>query len=386
MLGIYLHIPFCASKCWYCDFNSHAGLDWLAPAYVGALCEEIGRAPASLEATSIFVGGGTPSRLPPPLLRELLDACRTRFQLADDVEVTLEANPESSTLAGFAAAREAGIGRVSIGVQAFDPALLRRLGRAHDPAQAVAAFAAARAAGIGQVNLDLMYGLPGQGLGSWEETLRKALALEPDHLSLYALIVEEDTPFGAAQRAGRLGLLPDDLVADQHELAADLLDRAGYERYEISNWYHRGHGRPCRHNLTYWRNEPYLGFGAGAHSSFGGRRYANVRPPVEYARRVRAGLPLVDCEEWLSRATDVADTVILALRLTEGLRFQRFRERYGVDVRHLYAGTIRELQEVGVLEVDEERMRVAPRSLFVSSDIMARFLPTDEPASEVHAA
>ncbi len=379
MFGLYLHIPFCASKCWYCDFNSYAGLDQLAPRYVAALEREMAGAPATSPVTSTFLGGGTPSRLPTDLLSRLLESCRRHFECADDVEVTLEANPESSSLEGFGAARELGVNRVSIGVQSFDPGLLKALGRTHTPGQALEAFVAARAARLPQVNLDLMYGLPGQHLETWRQTLGQTLALEPDHLSLYALIVEADTPFGAAHRHGKLRLPDDDRVAEMHELASKLLDEAGYERYEISNWYHRSHGRPCRHNLAYWRNQPYLGFGAGAHSSFGGRRFWNLRSPRAYVRRLEAGLGVVDGEEVLTPETDMSDTIILALRLAEGLEFEHFSGRYGRDARELYGEAIAELSAIGVLEVDGERMRIAPSSLFVASEIMQRFLAPAEP-------
>jgi len=297
-LSLYVHIPFCVAKCGYCDFNSYAleglletgraGADW-APRYADALlremearCRALGLGGRGVE--TLFFGGGTPSLFPPEETARVLDALKRRFDLSPEAEVTLEANPGAADAARFAALREAGVSRLSIGVQTFDDLALRRLDRAHTGEEARAAFRAAREAGFGNVSLDLMFGIPFQTLADAASDLEAALALGPEHISAYELTIEPGTAFHALHARGRLAGLPDEEAAlAMWELRDRLLSRAGYERYEISNFARPGFR--CRHNLNYWRRGEYLGLGAGAHSFIGGRRLWNHARPDVYEEK-----------------------------------------------------------------------------------------------------
>ncbi|MFN2225688.1 MAG: radical SAM family heme chaperone HemW, partial [Anaerolineae bacterium] len=259
-LGLYVHIPFCQSRCRYCDFNTYAGLEGLFETYVRALVREITLA-GTARVSSVYIGGGTPTVLPLLSLIQILDAIQAGFDLAADAEVTIEANPGTVEAGTLAALRVRGVNRLSLGVQSFADGELRRLGRIHTAEQAAAGLAAARQAGFDNVSLDLIFGLPGQALADWRFSLECALALEPEHLSLYALSVEAGTPLARDIARGHLPMPDPDLAAEMYEMAAEVNAQAGYQHYEISNWA-RGWGRQCRHNLIYWRNEPYLGLGA----------------------------------------------------------------------------------------------------------------------------
>jgi oxygen-independent coproporphyrinogen-3 oxidase len=318
--GIYVHVPFCLTRCGYCDFNAYAGLEHLRPPYVGALVREAELAAepwAGEEVRSVFLGGGTPTVLPVAALAAVLAAVREGHRLAPGAEVTVEANPDTVDADVLAALREAGVTRLSMGAQSFDPAVLASLERVHGPDAVRRAMAAAREAGFANVNLDLIYGAQGETLASWERTLREAIALGPEHVSAYALTVEPGTPLG---RQVGLGLRPPpdpDLQADMFALACELLGAAGYRHYEVSNWARPGF--ECRHNLGYWRREPYLGLGAGAHSYRGERRWWNVRPPEEYVRRVDAGELPIGGEEHLGPEEAHLEEVLLRLRILEGV-------------------------------------------------------------------
>ncbi|MGH2726197.1 MAG: radical SAM family heme chaperone HemW, partial [Actinomycetota bacterium] len=264
--GIYVHIPYCISRCPYCDFNTYVGIEDTAPAYVDALLREADAWSARASgrtAGSIFVGGGTPSLLDPPLMRALLDGLRRAFAVEPDAEVTIEANPETVDVSRLRAFRDAGVNRISFGAQSFRPHVLATLGRAHTAGRTVAAVREARAAGFDNLNLDLIYGTPGETLDDWRISLERAVALEPEHLSAYALTIEEGTAFGADVASGRMPGPDEDDQAEKYERALDLLSEAGYEHYEISNWARPGFA--CRHNLVYWTQGEYAGLGAGAH-------------------------------------------------------------------------------------------------------------------------
>ena len=275
-LSIYIHIPFCRSKCAYCDFASYPGREDLWEAYFRALFSEIEQASdRERRVETVFFGGGTPSFVPVAFIGEALEGVAKAFDLAPGAEVTLEANPGTLTPEKLAAYRAMGVNRLSIGAQSFDAALLRDVGRIHTPEDVEAAVRMARAAGFENVSLDLMYALPGQAMNQWENTLRRAIELSPEHVSVYSLIVEEHTPIAA-----RAPEIPDDdEVVEMQRLATALLEEAGYRRYEISNYAREGFR--CRHNIAYWQRAEYLGFGAAAHSFIGGERFEND-PPVEF--------------------------------------------------------------------------------------------------------
>jgi oxygen-independent coproporphyrinogen-3 oxidase len=387
--GVYVHLPFCRHKCAYCDFNSYAGGEALFAPYLAALQGEA-RAAARLCGASapqtLYVGGGTPTVLPAADLAALIEELRQVFKLAAGAEITVEANPGTVDVEALRALRRAGVGRLSLGVQSFDEAMLRTLERIHDAEGARQAVRDARAAGFvhsgrapGALNLDLILGLPGQTLAAWQADLRQALALAPEHLSLYALTIEPGTPLAARIRAGALPAPDDDRAADMFEWAEEVLARAGYVHYEISNWARPG--CECRHNLIYWRNEPYLGLGAGAHSWWAGRRWSNLRRPADYIRAVESGQPPVAEGETIDRALEMGETMMMGLRLLqEGVSAARFARRFGRSLEEVYRAEIGRLCARGLLERRPpdgplQRIRLTRRGHLLGNQVFAEFLP-----------
>ncbi len=318
--GLYVHVPFCLTRCGYCDFNAYAGLGHLAERYVDALAAEAdlwADAWTDEPLSSVFLGGGTPTTLAAEDLARLLAHVRDRFQVSPDAEVTIEANPDSVDERKLGELLDAGFTRLSMGAQSFDPAVLLALERVHSPASVRRAFAAARAAGHANVNLDLIYGANDETLPSWRRTLEETVALGPEHVSAYALTIEPATPLGRKVLAGLVPGPDPDLQADMFEVACELLSGGGYRHYEVSNWARPGF--ECRHNLTYWQRRPYLGLGAGAHSYRDGRRWWNVRPPAEYLDLVGRGVRPVGGDEVLSSEDLRLEDVFLRLRIREGV-------------------------------------------------------------------
>jgi len=330
VLGAYVHVPFCATRCGYCDFNTYtvgelgeggpaAPAAWLdaALAEVQLAARVLGPAPRPL--STVFIGGGTPTLLPPVMLRTVLAALDDSIGLAGGAEVTTEANPESVTSDSLAELAAAGITRVSFGMQSAAPHVLAALDRRHTPGRVAEAVRWARDAGIGQVSLDLIYGAPGESDANWAATIDAALALEPDHVSAYALVVEEGTRLARQVRRGEVQPPDDDALADRYEAADAAFAAAGLAWYEVSNWA-RSPGARCRHNLGYWRGDDWWGIGPGAHSHVGGTRWWNVRHPADYARRLAAGRSPAQAREVLDADTRQLETVLLGIRLAEGLR------------------------------------------------------------------
>ena len=389
-LSLYIHIPFCETKCPYCDFNTYAGIETLMPAYVTALVHELHQWGILLEqpqVNTVFLGGGTPSYLPPQEIARVMEAVRTAYNMVPHAEVTLEANPGDLTQERLLALRPCGVNRLSIGVQSLDDRLLSLLGRRHNAQEAVEAYRQAREAGFANVNLDLMYGLPHQTLQQWQTTLTQAIALAPEHLSLYCLTLEPGTPL---ERQVRLVQLPEpepDLAAEQYNLAEQMLDEAGYHHYEISNWARER--CESRHNLTYWRNRPYLGVGPGAHSYLKGCRFANLRSPRSYIRRVQRwratpGHPLdegalqktgaVDFVESIGQPTEIGETMMLGLRLAEGVSEGDFLARFGRGLQETYAAQIGELVQLGLLRWQDSHLSLTPRGRLLGNEVFQRFL------------
>jgi len=328
-LSVYLHVPFCTTRCGYCDFNTYTAAE-LGPGpgasragYAGTAAQEVALAarvlgPDAPPVSTVFVGGGTPTLLPPADLALLLDAVREHLGLAPDAEVTTESNPESVDAADLVALREAGFTRISFGMQSAVPHVLATLDRVHSPGRPQQAVAEARAAGFDSVSLDLIYGTPGESLADWATSLDAALAAGPDHVSAYALIVEEGTRLAAQVRRGRLPMTDDDDLADKYLLAEERLSAAGYTAYEVSNWA-RGDAHRCRHNLAYWRGHSWWGVGPGAHSHVGGVRWWNVKHPAAYAGRMAAEVSPAHARELLDADDRRVERVLLELRLADGL-------------------------------------------------------------------
>ena len=386
-LSLFVLIPFCRAKCAYCDFNSYAGKEALIPSYVDALLIEAqGWSAASRDAVvgTVFLGGGTPSLLPLDEAERLMRGLSSHFEIAPDAEISLEANPESVDAGYLQGLRRLGFNRLSLGVQSFDDCELRFLGRIHSAARAQEAYREARAAGFDNVNFDLVFGLPGQSLDGWQRTLKRALSLRPEHLSLYALTVEEETPLAAIIERGDAPPPDDDAQAEMYVRSEELMARAEYEHYEISNW--ALPGRRCRHNLTYWGNRWYVGLGAGAHSRVGGLRLANRRSPERYVRSLAGRapapsppaphrMPQIESFEEIGPDTDAADTIILGLRLIDGVSLDDFRRRFGFDLTDRYAKEIAELRDLGLLELLDGRLRLTARGRLLATEVALRFLP-----------
>ena len=400
-LSLYIHIPFCQTKCPYCDFNTYQGIESLMSPYRAALAGEIalwGRALGRPAVNTVFLGGGTPSYLPAGALGDILAAAGEAFRIRADAEITIEANPGDLTGERADYLLEQGVNRISIGVQSLDDGLLGLLGRRHNAAEAVAAVQTVRAAGLVNVNLDLMYGLPQQTAGQWRDTLERLADLEPAHISLYCLTLEEGTPLRRWVEQGRLPAPDGDLAADMYDYARQLLGERGYCHYEISNWSRPG--LECRHNLAYWRSLPYLGVGPGAHSCLGGWRFWNGDSPRGYMAAVRewaaAGSPAVLAaaggggleltEDWLERAGPVggwerigtelaaAEAMFLGLRLLEGLDLAAAAAGLGVDLAVKYETAIAELLELGLLERRGDNLRLSGEALLIANQVFTRFL------------
>ncbi len=391
-IGLYVHIPFCATKCPYCDFNTYARIEDLMPAYAEALVAEIGLWGGALGRPTIgtvFFGGGTPSYLPERQVGELMDAVRGAFDVAPEAEVTLEANPDDVTEHKLAEWLKQGIDRLSIGVQSFDDRLLEMLGRRHSSTDAVLAYRAAVEAGFSNASIDLMYGLPDQTLEDWQRTLEQANALAPPHISMYCLTLEDGTPMERWVGSGRLAEPDPDLAADMYLMAQEVMQPEGYRHYEISNWARPGF--ESRHNLVYWRNRPYLGVGSGAHSYLGAFRFFNVRSPAEYARRLGSGaverdgpsqltveslerMPGVAGFEAIDRLLEMAETMMMGLRLEEGIDSSDFSRRFGSTPEAEYGAIIGELADLGLLSDGDGVLKLTPHGRMLGNEVFGRFL------------
>src|SRR6266567_3250422 len=351
-VSLYLHIPFCHTRCHYCDFNTYAGMLPLREPYVRALITEI--------------------ELVEQLTR-LLAACRKAFAVDHMAEITLEANPGTLSFKQLTGLRAAGINRLSLGSQSFDAELLCTLGRIHTPEEIVNALSNARTAGFRSINLDFMFGLPGQTMHHWKTTLDRALALHPEHFSLYSLIIEEGTLFHTWTNEGRIIPGDEDLCADMYEYADERLQAEGYENYEISNWALPGH--QSRHNLTYWQNLPYIGMGAGAHSFFGGMRFSNILDPQEYIQLLKKQQrPEVD-GELIDRIQEMSETAFLALRTAQGLHLPTFEERFAEPFTQFVGTRLRTVEEAGLLEQEHEWIRLSKRGRLLGNEVFLRLLP-----------
>lgn len=388
-VSLYIHVPFCAHKCPYCDFNAYSGLGRLIEPFVAAVQQEARNWAPLLEGATvetISFGGGTPSLLTSAQIASIIETCAQAYTLAGEVEISLEANPgtlSSEKLLGY---RAVGVNRLSLGAQSFDRTELRWLGRDHTADQTARAVEMARDAEFESLNLDLILGLPGQPLSRWEATLRSALALGPDHLSCYALTVEEGTPLARSVASGRAQEPDPDLAADHYLLTEEVLAAAGFGHYEISNWARPGH--ESRHNTTYWLNEPYVGLGPGAHSYFGGYRFSSVRSPGKYLRaaagRVLAGGPLEQAIrqaspiadlEVVDEATDLFDTVTQRLRLVrDGVGLDTVCARHGDVAVDGLRPTLDRLIEHGLLEGMGDRFRLTQRGRLLSNEVFLALL------------
>ena len=373
---LYVHIPFCRQKCFYCDFPSWAGRERYMETYTEALCCEIAaqgsRFASAGRAVTVYVGGGTPTALPQALLLRVLQAIREHFHLAAEAEFTVEANPGTVDGPYLTALRESGANRLSLGVQSFDDGLLRRIGRIHTAAAARQAFGLARAAGFANVSLDLMYGLPGQTLAGLAASVAAAVALAPEHISIYGLQLEAGTVFARQQEQGRL-TLPDEAAAEaMYDYMTAELPRCGYQRYEISNFARPGY--ESRHNLGYWQDVPYLGLGAAAHSYWQGQRRENTADIAVYIRQVMAGESPSREEEPATRSIQLEEFCFLALRTVRGIDRAAFQAKFGCTLESVYAAVLQDMQAKGLLVVDEAGARLTERGMKYGNVVFGAFL------------
>lgn len=376
-LSLYIHIPFCLSKCLYCDFNSYSGKMALIPAYVAALTREVAYWGETAErplVSTIYLGGGTPSLLTPAQVGKILDACRRGFVVDRGAEISIEVNPGTVSEAHFGWLINLGVNRVSLGFQSLDDGDLKTLGRAHSAAEAVAAYQTARRTGLDNLNIDLIYNLPNQTLARWRADLEGAAALAPEHLSLYPLTLEAETPLGQRVAQGKLSPPDEDVAAEMYLWAEDFLASLGFTHYEISNWARPG--KECRHNLVYWENRPYLGLGAGAHSFWQGRRFSNLTSPEEYIAAIESSRGAVAEAEALDEATQVAETIILGLRLDRGIDWAVLARRFGREIAQFYQPQVEELVEWGLMEETRRGIRLTQRGRLLGNEVFARFLNT----------
>jgi oxygen-independent coproporphyrinogen-3 oxidase len=371
-LGLYIHVPFCSAICNYCTFNRGLFDHALKTEYVAAVLQEIRRAADGTEADTIFFGGGTPSLLEPEEIGAIVEACRQGFALAPAAEITLEANPESVTVERLDGFRAAGINRLSLGVQSFSDAELQRLSRLHSAARARDAFQMARQAGFDNVSIDLMMWLPQQTIAGWLTSVDALIALGPEHASLYLLEIYSNSPLREAMVKSKWAVAPDDDAAEMYLLAMERLDAAGYEQYEISNV--ARNGRVSRHNIKYWTDGEWLGFGPGAHSTRSGVRWRNLSATNEYAGAVQSGGQLIAERRILSRQDGIEEALFTRLRMTEGIDVELVRSRYGVDVWRQYGGELQRFVEAGVLVYDDRRLKLTRAGMLLANEIMTVFL------------
>jgi oxygen-independent coproporphyrinogen-3 oxidase len=391
-VSIYLHIPFCRHRCAYCDFNTYAGQEERIPAYIKALCDEIrqvaGKAPRKETVHTVFFGGGTPSLLSCDQIDEILGALRACFELTPEAEITLEANPGTTSQEYLTGLHQIGVNRLSMGMQSASPEELRMIERQHSFEDVIRSIEWARLAGFNNISLDLLFAIPGQSMESWRQSLERALDLKTEHLSLYSLTIEEGTPFFKWMEKGLFMPTDEDLAADMMEYAAERLEQAGFEHYEISNWARGGDVRyECRHNLQYWRNQPYYGFGAGAHGCVGGYRLSNALWIGDYVQKMKteterpypfssATVDQTELSEWVS----MQETMMVGLRLIhEGVERAEFSRRFGREMDEVFGGEVDKLVGQGLLEWADagSRLRLTRRGRFLGNRVFMEFVGED---------
>ena len=379
-ISLYIHIPLCVKKCAYCDFASFAGRMAHRERYVQAVCREI-RAQAAFfgrrNVATVFFGGGTPTLLSGEQIEAMMGAVRDCFDVQQDAEISMEGNPGTLVMENLHAYRAAGVNRLSLGVQSMDDQLLAAIGRIHSAKEAEQAVRMAREAGFDNINLDLMYGLPGQSAMQWKETLQKAIALGPEHLSCYSLILEEGTPLHDSVRAGTCAPLPDEDEMEKMDTLTLLMTReAGYAQYEVSNFARMG--RQCRHNIVYWECLPYLGVGLGAHSDMDGRRFYNPQSWEDYLAMAESELTERAHENRGTADERMFERMMMGLRQTRGVDAARFERDFGRTIEAVWPQTIAEMTRKNVMTFNKERIRLTPRGMQVMNGVLVSLMEEAE--------
>lgn len=389
-IGLYVHIPFCQTKCSYCDFNTYERIEDQIPNYVTALTNEI-KAWSDLLSQpvvhTIFLGGGTPSYLPVDNIKHILSTIHSRYKVYESAEITLECNPGDITLERAFGWSDAKVNRVSMGVQSFNDGLLALLGRRHTAHEAKQAFHTLRKAGFNNQSLDLIYGLPHQSASQWSDTLNEAVALGPDHISLYSLQIEEGTPLAVDVKKERYPIPDDDLAAEMYEEAQRKLRANGFTQYEISNW--AKPGMKSQHNIIYWLNEPYLGVGAGAHSWLEGQRFFNLKSPTRYVTAMDNNYKEVNQDpiatmqmpfgpveqvDVTTAAIDIGETMMMGMRLNAGVSHKRFEKRFGTPLDKIFPKELNRLVVLGLVEITKEGVRLTDKGRLLGNEVFAEFI------------
>ena len=384
-LGLYIHIPFCLSKCSYCHFASGVFPGSLIKPYFGALRREMEALPGLLHKLNasghgvadwvidtIFVGGGTPSLVDGQMIGQTLEWVRSTLPLAPVPEITLEVNPGTVTDDKLDCYREAGVNRISLGVQTFQDHLLKKVGRSHSAADSISTVERCRRRGIDNLNLDLIAGLPGQTEVDWRQNLSRVADLSPEHLSLYLLEIHEDAHLGKKEGLADVSLPDEELVADWYEESVDWLGRAGWEQYEISNFCKPG--RQSRHNLKYWTDQPFIGFGCGAHSYWAGERWGNERDPVRYVELLERGEPATTFRSEVTPGKHLEEVIFLGLRLNAGLDLLRCHREFGFDLRDRFGRELSRLAQGGLIELEGDRLKLTARGRLFSNEVFVQFM------------
>lgn len=371
-IGLYIHIPFCKRKCLYCDFNSYECRENDAEAYVKALVEEIGmyRKKFNLIYKTIYIGGGTPTVINCFLIGSIIKALRS--YIIPDAEISMECNPGTVTVESLKYYKSIGINRLSIGLQAWQDSLLKRIGRVHRLEEFLQTYESARKAGFDNINADLMFALPEQNMDMWEETVENICRLGVEHISCYSLKLEEGTKLYDMNEKGLIALPGEELDREMYEYAVNTFEKYGYGQYEISNFAKQGF--QCEHNLVYWHNEEYIGVGAGSHSKLSDRRFWNSRAIEEYISMIESGRFPVEGEEVISQEEEMWETIFLALRLNEGLDIEKFEAKYRVSFAAKYREKISKLQNCGLLYMEGNRFKLTRKGRDLSNLVFIEFM------------
>lgn len=375
-LGLYLHLPFCISKCPYCDFNSYQlKEDNQISSYISALYQEIKAYSQKLNKSNIktiYLGGGTPTILSGIQIYNILEFCKDKFIIDKNAEITIEANPGTLDGEKIKLLIESGINRLSLGAQSFDDLFLKKLGRIHNTQDIIDSYYLAREKGFNNINIDIMFALPDQTIKDLQITLKKAVSLKPDHLSLYNLTIKAGTEFYRKHKGGKLKLPTEDEDYDMYNWAINILEKNGFEHYEIANF-----ARPYKrsmHNLIYWQNKPYLGIGAGAYSFIKGYRYMNYENPEIYIKEIMSGKLPVDNGEKLSLRKRMIETIILGLRTKDGVGFRKYKTRFGVNLNDIFSKQVNKLVNLGLLQKDDFKIKLTKRGIFLANIVFREFV------------
>lgn len=373
--GLYIHIPFCSSKCNYCDFNSYAGKLYLEERYFNAMKKEIELYAEEMKNNSIetiFIGGGTPSCINHQYIREILDMCRINFNIAESCEISIESNPGTLDLDKLTEYRSCGINRISIGLQAYQSNLLKYLGRQHSTDDFISSVQLAKRAGFSNINADVIFGIPGQTMGDWIETLKVLADLDITHISAYSLKIEEGTKFGNMLENGELTQVEDELDRNMYHYAIDYLKQNGFNQYELSNFSKEGY--ECKHNLIYWKCVDYLGLGAGSHSLFKCERFSNKCSVEEYIKDLEKGIKPIEEQFELECSDKISEYMFLGLRLNQGVSNTDFKKLFNSDMFDLYDESFEELQRNGLIDIDGEIVRLTRLGLDLANQVFIKFV------------